>query len=90
MTGLKYWWKFSSDLAAAGFEAQCVIALRLLKLARGGPEADREARRMVTEKMAASARAAATLAGGGSAEQVMRRYRSLVRANRRRLTGRKR
>jgi hypothetical protein len=40
---LQQWWKLSTDLALAGFEAQSVIALRLMKLAAGGPAADREA-----------------------------------------------
>ena len=62
---MRQWWKLSTDLALAGFEAQRVIALRLAKLAAGGPAADREARRMVTEKIAASTEAAATLATGG-------------------------
>jgi hypothetical protein len=87
---LKHWWKFSADLAMAGFEAQRVVALRLLKLGAGGPEANAEAARMVTEKMAASAEAATTLLAGGSAEKILRRYRSIMRANERRLTRRKR
>jgi hypothetical protein len=87
---LKHWWKFSADLAMAGFEAQRVIALRLLKLGAGGPKAHAEATKMVTEKMAASAQAATTLLAGGSAQTVLRRYRTIMRANERRLTGRKR
>ena len=87
---MQQWWKLSTDLALAGFEAQRVIALRLMKLAGGGPAADREARRMVTEKIAASAEAAATLAMGGSPEAVLRRYRTIMRANKRRLSRRSR
>jgi len=87
---LKNWWKFPADLAMAGFEAQRVIALRLLKLGAGGPAATAEATRMVTEKMDASTEAAATLFSGGSAEKVLRRYRAIVRANERRLSPRKR
>jgi hypothetical protein len=83
---LRHWWKLSTDLALAGFEAQRVIALRLAKLAAGGPAADREARRMVTEKVAASAEATATLAMGGSPEAVLHRYRTIMRANQRRLS----
>ena len=41
---------------------------------------------MVVEKSAALLEAANTLATGGSAEKVVRGYRSRVRANRRRLT----
>jgi hypothetical protein len=87
---LRQWWKLSTDLALAGFEAQRVIALRLMKLAAGGPAADQEARRMVTEKIAASAEAAATLATGGSPQAVLHRYRTIMRANQRRLSRRNR
>ena len=79
------WWKFSSDVAAATFEAQRVIALRLMKPAGGGPAAQHEA-----QKMVASVEAASTLAGGGSMETVVRRYRTIMRANEKRLSGRKR
>ena len=41
---------------------------------------------MVSEKMAAFAEAAATLATGGSTRKVIRRYRHYVRANERRLS----
>lgn len=67
-------------------EAQRVIGLRMIKLAQGGPAAQAEARRMVTEKSAALAEAALTLATGGSPKKVMRRVRTKVRANQRRLT----
>jgi len=73
----------------AGFEAQHVIALRLVKLAAGGPAAELEARRMVTEKIAASAEAVATLATGGSPQTVLRRYRTIMRANTKRLSRRR-
>jgi hypothetical protein len=84
------WWKFSSDVAAATFEAQRVIALRLMKLAQGGPAARNEANKMISEKMAASAEAAVSLSSGGSLESVLRRYRTIMRANEKRLTGPKR
>jgi hypothetical protein len=44
---------------------------------------------MVTEKTAAFAEAAMTLAMGGSARKVVRRYRTHVKANARRLSRRK-
>jgi hypothetical protein len=84
------WWKLSSDIAAANLEAQRVIALRLMKMAKGGPAAHKEANRMVSEKMVASVEAATTLATGGSLEKILRRYRTIVRANEKRLSGRKR
>jgi hypothetical protein len=87
---LNPWWRYSRDLSLAFFEAQRVIALRLAKLAAGGPAANAEARKMVMEKLAASTEAAATLAKNGSAQTVLNRYRTIMRANKRRLTRRKR
>ncbi|HEY5237640.1 MAG TPA: hypothetical protein VIJ62_04605 [Rhizomicrobium sp.] len=84
------WWKFSWDIAAANLEAQRVIALRVMKLAKGGPAAQKEARKMVNEKMLASVEAAATLASGGSPEKVLGRYRTIMRANAKRLSARRR
>ncbi len=74
----------------AGFEAQRVIALRLNKLSAGGPDGRKEAQHMVAEKLAASVEAAATLAGGGSAQTVITRYRAIMRANEKRLSKRRR
>lgn len=82
---MNIWWKYSRDLALSGFDAQRVIALRLLKLAAGGPAASAEAQRMLVEKWTASAEAAATLASSGSAPKVLRRYRAIMRSNERRL-----
>ena len=73
-------------------EAQQVIALRLMKLAMGGPAAKREAHRMVAEKLdaitkAAGMMAAATMRGDrdGGTDAVVQMLRSRVRANRKRL-----
>jgi hypothetical protein len=79
------WWKLSSDLAFAGMEAQRVVALRLAKIAKGGPAAERESRRMVAEKIGASAEAAVALASGRSPQSIVRRYRTIMRANEKRL-----
>jgi len=79
------WWKLSREIAAANLKAQQVIALRLMKLARGGPAAQKEAHKMVSEKMLASVEAATALAGGASPNTVLRRYRTIMRANRKRL-----
>jgi hypothetical protein len=84
------WWHFYTDLASANLEAQRVIALRLVKLAHGGPAAEREARRMVSEKIVANAEAATTLATGGSVSKVLRRYRTIMRANTKRMSKPKR
>jgi hypothetical protein len=82
------WWKLSSDLAFAGMDAQRVIGLRLAKLAKGGPAAQRESRRMVVEKIAASTEAFAALASGRSPDSILRRYRTIMRANEKRLRAR--
>ncbi len=82
------WWKFSSDMAMAAFEAQRVIALRFVKLAQGGPAAQQEAQKMVSEKIMASTEAAMALASGSSPESVVRRYRTIMRANEKRLSKR--
>jgi len=85
---LTQWMKLSSDMMMAQFEAQRVIALRLAKLAQGGTAAEVESRRMITEKLTAAAEAATALAVGKSPQSVVRRYRTLMRANERRLSRR--
>ena len=79
------WWKAGADLAMLGLEAQGVIAQRLALLSLGGPKAQVEAQRMVTEKVLAAGEAAMLLAAGGSSARVIRGYRRKVRANGRRL-----
>ena len=74
------------DAARLGYEVQTVMTLRMLKLARGGKAAETEARRMVAEKGVAFAEAATTLATGGSMNKVVRRVRSRVSKNKRRLS----
>jgi hypothetical protein len=86
MSMVRSWLDLSMNMALLGFEAQRVVALRLMKLTAGGAAAQAEAQRMVTEKAAALMEATTTLALGGSARQVVRRYRSHVRANERRLS----
>jgi hypothetical protein len=83
-----HWMKLSSDIMRANFQAQRVIGLRMMKLAKGGPAAEIESRRMVTEKFTAAMEAAAALAVGKSANSVVRRYRAIMRANERRLNRR--
>ena len=73
-------------------EAQQVIALRMMKLAMGGPAAKREARPMVAEKAGAATKASAIVAkaamrgakdgGAGSVTRMLWRH---VKANRKRL-----
>ena len=82
----KNWIKITGHAAMLGFETQQVMHLRMMKLFAGGPEAQSEALRMVTEKTSALAEATMTLARGGSAQRVIRRYRTHVRSNHRRLS----
>jgi hypothetical protein len=82
----KNWMKITGDVAMLGIETQQVMQLRMMKLFAGGPKAQSEALRMVTEKTTALAEATMTLARGGSARRVIRRYRSHVKSNRRRLS----
>lgn len=83
---LRTWVGLGLDALQLQVEAQRVIGLRMFKLMQGGAAAQAEAHRMVTEKTTAAAEAALTLATGGSAKKVLRRYRSHVRANGRRLS----
>lgn len=87
------WLSLPFDLWRAGFEAQQVIALRLAKLALGGPAATTEMNRMVSEKMSAAVEAqsaAAVAVLTGDAAQIPSRtvalYRRKMRANRYRLS----
>ena len=78
------WMNFAADTLRLCQETQEVMSLRLMKL--GGPQGHLEAHRMVAEKGFAFAEAAGSLAAGVSVERVVRRYRSHVRANKRRLS----
>jgi hypothetical protein len=80
------WWSLTTDGIRLGFEAQEVIALRMMKIVAGGPAAHKEAARMTAEKLTAAAEAMTTFAMGGSGRKVIRRYRTHVRANARRLS----
>ncbi|MGL4287008.1 MAG: hypothetical protein ACRCVA_11730 [Phreatobacter sp.] len=73
------------NLAMLAAESQQVIGLRMVKLALGGPRADAEARRMVSEKVAAATEATGRLMWGATPDSVVRSYRTKVRANARRL-----
>lgn len=67
-------------------ESQQVIYLRTLKIAAGGKKAHREARLMVTEKVATGVHEGWRLMTGGSAQSVVKGYRKKVQANARRLS----
>ena len=76
----------AEDTAILGLEALTVIGIRLIQLSCGGPAAQVEAERMVTEKVSAFGEAAALLATGGSVHAVVKGYREHVQANVSRLT----
>lgn len=88
------WLALSAQAALLTWEAQRVIALRLMRIAAGGARGRAEAQRMVTEKLAAAAEAqaaaaASTITGGVGAragKKALSVYRKRVRANRRRLS----
>lgn len=80
------WMKLTSNALLLGLESQQVINRRLMRIAAGGKGAQFETERMVTEKIAAFGEAAAALAAGGSVNKVIRRYRTHVKANNRRLS----
>jgi hypothetical protein len=83
---------FQSTMLA--IEAQQVIAMRLSKMAFGGPAAQKESELMVSEKLEAAVEGGQMMMmaalGGKSdmgADKVMQLYRRKVRANRKRLSG---
>jgi hypothetical protein len=90
------WFLLACDAAQLGFEAQTVIALRLVRLATGGASAWPEVQRMVSEKAAAVVDAHVATIGGTVtghksaqvAKKVLRIYKKRVRANKRRLSRR--
>lgn len=89
----KAWFDLSLHGMRLGWEAQTVIALRLMRLGQGGPASRAEAQRMVREKFATlveaqGAAAAAAIMGANShhtGKKVLKVYRKRVRSNRRRL-----
>lgn len=83
---------FYFDAARMALEAQQVIALRMMRLAEGGPNAALETQRMIGEKVLAlwsaqSAAGWAALRGPATAgPKALAPFKSAVSANRRRLT----
>jgi hypothetical protein len=74
-----------NPLMMLALEANGVVALRMMKLMRGGKRARREAERMVSEKIAAAMEATASLMAGASGDDIVDRYRRHVAANAKRL-----
>ena len=69
-----------------GLESNRVIGLRIAKLMRGGKAAQREAQRMVSEKVLAAAKAGTSLMAGASRDKIVEQYRRKVAANAKRLS----
>jgi len=94
MTGWNAWLSLSLQGARLAWEAQNVIALRLLRMGLHDARAHSEAKRMISEKFAALGEAqAAALTGAARGQQapaiankVMTVYRKRVGRNRRRLS----
>lgn len=89
----KTWPELGFESWALGIEASSVMWLRWNRLLSGGALADREMRRMISEKVEAGFALGPTLAlsgARGSTETIgdatLKHYRKRVRANRRRLT----
>jgi hypothetical protein len=76
------WYQFSM----LAIESNKVIALRLLKIAKGGRDAKFESKRMISEKVSAAMEAGATLLTGGSLSKVIKQYRRHVASNSKRLS----
>lgn len=90
---LNPWLAVTFKAMRLGFDAQNIIALRMMRFAAGGVRGQNEARRMVTEKIAAvveaQTRAVSSIITGHKdsvvAGKVIRVLRKRVRANKRRL-----
>ena len=79
-----------NSLMLLAAEANGVVALRMMKLMRGGRSARREANLMVSEKINAAFEAAANLVAGASGDEIVNQYRQHVAKNAKRLSGRSR
>ena len=84
MAGRKsaYW----LDMMMLGIEVQHAVALRLLKLSKGGVHAQRESQLMISEKIMAGMIAGSQMVNGSSPTRIVKSYRAKVRANIRRLS----
>jgi len=74
-----------TSLMMLAVEANGVVALRMIKLMRGGRNARREAELMVREKIDAAFEATASLMTGASGDKIVHQYRQHVAANAKRL-----
>jgi hypothetical protein len=74
-----------TSLIMLAAEANGVVALRMMKLMRGGNGARCEAERMVREKIDAALEATAGLMAGASGKSIVHHYRKRVATNAKRL-----
>lgn len=86
------WPEIAAETMFLGMEASSVIWLRSMRLMAGGRSAEREARRMVEEKLVAGAMLGPALMAKGTTDAMTATAATLahfgkpVRANRRRLS----
>jgi hypothetical protein len=91
---LNPWLAFSFQAARLGWEAQNVMAFRLMRLAGGGPAGQSEAHRIGAEKAAVldnvpAPRTAVAVKGGngrGAAKKVTRVPKKRIRGSKRRVS----
>lgn len=87
------WFELGWQSWMLGVEASSVIASRMMKVAAGGEQAEREIRRMISEKTQAGIELRSKLSALGAqaapeaaVATTLRHYRVKVAANRRRLS----
>ena len=87
------WMNAGFDAWSLGWESAAVMGLRAAKIAQGGPEAQREAERMVSEKLTAAYELQLAMMSGAmgmspatTTRKALAHYRRKVRANARRLS----
>lgn len=91
MTPRNPWLSLTFDAIQLGMEAQTVIGLRVMKAMSGGPGANAEASRMITEKIEATMELQSSLIATALSEphvgpaKAVAMYRKKVQANRKRL-----
>jgi hypothetical protein len=91
---LNPWIKLASQMATLSWEAQQVIALRMLRIAQGGRRGHKEISTMTAEKVKALVEAQLALAGAAprnphrAAKTILGVYRKRVRKNKGRLSRR--
>lgn len=78
-------WDFNYRLFQLSIDSQAVITERMMRFMSNHPSSEKEATRMVQEKMVAFGRAGLNVAFGGSYEETLSDLEKRVKANRKRL-----